>query len=87
MKGNKKLGLVQILVLIKAGQSPAKISKKYNIPKQTISYTVGKLKKLGCIEKIGYGVWEYKKEVPKVPQGRVTGQHQKETGRQSEKDR
>lgn len=77
MKRGKKLGLVQILSLIKSGLSPAKISKKYNIPKQTIDYSVSKLKKQGCIEKKGYGVWEYikdLKEVPKRPRGYKVGQ-------------
>jgi len=78
MKVKEKIGLVQILALIKSGLPPAKISKKYNIPKQNISYFVGKLKKMGCIEKIGYGVWEFKKEVKKVPQGSKGSQYKKQ---------
>lgn len=85
MSNDKKVGLVEVLTLIKAGSSPAKISKKYNIPKQNISYFVGKLKKLGCIRKKGYGVWEYLKplkQVKEVPQGSRTGKgftsHKKE---------
>lgn len=77
MKRGKKLGLVRILALIKEGLSPAQISKKYDIPKQTLSYSVGKLKALGCIEKKGYGTWEFKKdlkEVPKRPRGTKAGQ-------------
>lgn len=54
----KKFVLVQIFELIKAGRNPAQISKELNIPKTTIAYSVGKLKKMGCIEKKGYGVWE-----------------------------
>lgn len=65
MKAKKKLGLVQILDLIKSGLSPAKISEKYKIPKQTLDYHVGKLKKQGCIVKKGYGVWEYIKPYKK----------------------
>lgn len=63
----KKFGLVQVLEKLKAGLYPAQISKKYNIPKQTLTYSLDKLKELGCIKKVGYGVWEVLKEVPKVP--------------------
>ena len=70
-----KLGLVGVLALIKAGQSPAQISKDYNIPKQTLSYTVGKLKKAGCIEKIGYGVWSYLKPYNKSQKTAVIGKN------------
>lgn len=66
--------LVQILNLIKAGETPTSISKDHNIPKSTLSYSISKLKKLGCIEKLGYGVWEYKKEVPIVPKDNITTQ-------------
>jgi hypothetical protein len=70
MKEAKKLGLVQVLTEIKKGLSPAQICKKYNIPKQTLQYSVSKLKKLGCAEKVSYGIWRYIKEVPKEPKGR-----------------
>lgn len=66
MEKANKLGLNEILEEIKSGSSPAKICKKYKIPKQTLDYSVSKLKKLGCIEKKGYGVWDYIKEVPIV---------------------
>lgn len=65
MKKREKLGLVQILDLIKSGSNPAQISKKYGIPKQTLDYSVAKLKKQGCIEKVGYGVWKYIKPLKK----------------------
>jgi len=55
MNNKKKLGLEQILALIKSGFSPAKISSKHSIPKQSLGYYVDKLKRLGCIEKEGYG--------------------------------
>lgn len=67
MVNNKKLGLNQILNLIKSGSNPSKICEGHKIPKQTLDYRISKLKKLGCIEKKGYGVWEYIKEVPEVP--------------------
>lgn len=73
-KVHKKVGLIPVLTFIKEGMSPSLISKKYNIPKQTISYYVGKLVKLGCIENIGYGTWQYIKEVPKVLKGSGDGQ-------------
>ncbi len=68
-KQKKKLGLDQILGLIKKGHNPARISFDLEVPKQTLEYYVTKLKKLGCIEKKGYGVWIYKKEVPKKGKG------------------
>lgn len=77
MKRGEKFGLLQILAFIKSGLSPAQISKKYKIPKQTVAYSVDKLKKLRCIEKKSYGVWEFKKglkEVPKRPKGTIPGQ-------------
>jgi len=67
MKEVKKLGLVRVLNLIKSGLSPAQISKKYLIPKQTLSYSVGKLKRMGCIEKVGYGTWRYIRSIKEVP--------------------
>lgn len=68
-----KLGLVEVLSLIKSGLSPTQISKKYKIPKQTLSYAVGKLKKAGCIEKVGYGVWNYLKPLNKSQKTAVIG--------------
>lgn len=66
MKRVIKVGLVQVLAFMKAGLNPAQISKKYNIPKQNISYFVGKLKRAGCIEKVGYGTWRYIKDLKEV---------------------
>lgn len=77
MKRGKKVELVQVLDLIKSGYSPSKITKKFKIPKGTLAYHVGKLKRLGCIERKGYGVWDYLKplkEVRKVPKGSMKGQ-------------
>ena len=75
MKTGQKVGLVEVLSLIKTGKSPAQISKDYNIPKQNISYFVGKLKKAGCIEKIGYGVWNYLKPYNKSKKTAVIGRN------------
>jgi len=66
MKEAKKFLLVQILKEFKLGSSPSKISKKLSISKQNLNYYVGKLKKLGCIEKKGYGVWEYIRPLKEV---------------------
>lgn len=63
MKDNKKLVLDAILKEIKLGKNPAKISAKYKISKQKLQYSLDKLKKMGCIEKVGYGTWRYIKEV------------------------
>jgi DNA-binding Lrp family transcriptional regulator len=75
MKRGKKVGLVEVLEDIKSGLSPAQISKKYDLPKQNISYFVGKLKKQGCIEKIGYGVWKYIKPYEKSKKTVVIGKN------------
>ncbi len=69
MKGGDKMKLVQILSLIKSGISPAKISKDHKINKSTLSRAVGKLVKAGCVEKIGYGVWEFKKDTKRSFKG------------------
>lgn len=69
----KKLGLEQVLALIKSGLSPAKISIKHSIPKQSLAYYVDKLRAMGCIEKVGYGVWKFIKEVPKQGKGTIKG--------------
>lgn len=66
MKRGKRIELDSILSLIKSGKSPACISKEFNIPKGSLAYHVDKLKKLGCIEKKGYGVWKYIKSLKEV---------------------
>lgn len=66
MKKGKKLELNQIITEMKAGLMPSDISKKYNIPKSTLDYSLDKLKKLGCIEKIGYGTWKVNKDLEEV---------------------
>jgi len=75
MKKGKKVGLVEILAGIRSGLSPAQITKKHNIPKQNVSYFVGKLKKAGCIEKVGYGVWNYLKPLNKSKKTVVIGRN------------
>jgi len=66
MKEGKKVGLDSILEEIKNGLSLKDISEKYSIPKQTVSYSVGKLLKMGCVAKVGHGVsttWHFVKVV------------------------
>ncbi len=70
MKKGKKIGLDTILLELKAGLSQKDIAKKYSIPKQTLSYDVGKLIKLKCVKKVGHGVsstWKFLKVVPIRP--------------------
>lgn len=70
MKSGKKLGLQGILYELKVGLNQKQISEKYSIPKQTICYSVDKLKKLECIEQVGKGVsssYKYLKDVPIEP--------------------
>ena len=70
MKHKKKVGLQDILTDLKDGLNQKEISKKYSIPKQTISYNVGKLVELGCVEKVGHGVsssWKFIKVVQVRP--------------------
>jgi len=81
MKITKKVGLVGVLAEIKSGLSPAQISKKHDIPIQNISYFVGKLKKQGCIERIGYGAWRYIRP-PKEVQLLTTRQVNRSTQKQ-----
>lgn len=79
MKRGKEFGLFQILDKIKSGKNPSQITKDYNISKQKVNYYIGKLKQSGCIEKIGYGTWEFKKDLEKVkiqPKGTIPGQKQ-----------
>lgn len=67
MAKQKRVGLVHILNLIKEGKSPAQISKDLSVAKQTIAYYVDKLKKLDCIERVGYGSWRFIKDLKQVP--------------------
>jgi hypothetical protein len=43
---------------IKEGIRPSEICKKFNISKQKLNYYLSTLKRVECIKKIGYGVWE-----------------------------
>jgi len=63
MKRVKKLRLLLIISEIKAGKNPSKISKEHKINKKTLQNHLGELKKMGCIEKVGYGTWKVLKEV------------------------
>lgn len=73
MEEDKKLVLVLVLDALKEGLTPAKISEKYHMNKHTLQHYIDGLKKIGCIKKVSYGVWEVlKKEVPIVPRGRGT---------------
>lgn len=65
-KKKKKFELNLLVSEIKAGANPAKISKKYNIPKSSLSYSLDKLKKMGCIRKVGYGAWEFIRDIKEV---------------------
>jgi len=72
MLPTKKVGLVEVFNAIKEGLKPADISKKYNVPKQTIQHYTDELKRKGYIKKVGYGVWKTTiKEVPKLPKGSI----------------
>jgi len=56
---------------LKAGLRPSLISKKFNIPKQTLDYRLSSLKQRNLIKKVGYGTYEiiaeYSKRSPKKP--------------------
>lgn len=75
MKEGEKLGLDGVLEELKLGLNFAQISKKFGIPKQTLSYSKDKLEKLGCIEKTGYGTWRVLKQVPIRPKGSMEAQN------------
>ena len=85
MKAKKKLELGQLLDHIKQGSNPSKICKVYDIPKSSLSFHVDKLKKLGCVEKVGYGAWRFIKDLKDVrvrPIGR--GDSQSRTSKKRE---
>jgi len=63
MKERKKQRLLLIISEIKKGNNPAKISKEQKINKKTLQNYLRQLKKMGCIQKEGYGVWKVLKEV------------------------
>ena len=65
MEKGKKLYL-SILSRIKKGKSPAQISKDLGITKQRLNHYIATLKREGCIEKIGYGVWKFIKNFDKT---------------------
>ena len=65
-KGVKKILLLDIINALKEGKRPSDISKDLNITKQLLSYYMGKLKALGYIKKIGYGVWEVQERSKKL---------------------
>lgn len=62
MKRGQRIGLTWVLKKMRAGLSPAQISEKYNIPKQSLSYYTDGLKKKGFIRKIKNGLWEVSKD-------------------------
>jgi hypothetical protein len=51
-----------IFQLLKQGLRPSLICKDLNISKQKLNYYLSSLKHSGFIEKIGYGVWEIKRD-------------------------
>ncbi len=59
---SKKFYLI-VLDLIREGSNPAKISKELGISKQKLNYYLSTLKKLGTIKKLGYGTWEFIKDL------------------------
>lgn len=61
-KRSKNFYLI-VLQHIRQGSNPAEISKNLKITKQQLNYYISTLKKLGCIEKIGYGTWKYVKDL------------------------
>lgn len=62
----KKIFLLDIINALKEGKRPPHISKELNITKQLLSYYMNKLKVLGYIKKVGYGVWEVTKRSTKL---------------------
>lgn len=67
IKGKKMDLYLTIYNQIKHGKNPATISKDLKISKQKINYYIRQLKDKGLIKKIGYGVWEVRKEVKNTP--------------------
>jgi len=67
MKEERKVQLVCISSEMKAGLRPVEISKKHNISMPKMSRSLTELRKLGCIEKKGYGSWTVIKELSSRP--------------------
>ncbi|MFP4457173.1 MAG: hypothetical protein ACLFPS_05880 [Clostridia bacterium] len=66
MKKRKNFLLFQIVELFSKGKKAKEVAKELGITKQNLNYYIRKLKKIGKIEKVGYGTWEVKKQV-KIP--------------------
>lgn len=62
MKRGKSFYL-SIIDEIKKGKSLSNISQELGVTKQSLNYYVSTLKTLRCIRKIGYGTWEFLKEL------------------------
>ncbi len=62
-RSKKKSFYLTVFNLIKSGERLPGICKILNISKQNLKYYTDKLKAGGHIARIGYGVWEVKKEV------------------------
>ncbi len=80
MERGKNLYL-SILQHIKRGHNPTQICEKLGMKKQRINYYISSLKKAGCIEKIGYGVWKYIKpfKIKEVQKSVVIGSKSSES--------
>lgn len=83
MKATKKARLHLIISEIESGKNPAKISEDHNINKKTLQDYLRELKKLGIIEKKGYGVWEVNKARKKSLN--LTNRHSSKTTQTSTK--
>ena len=80
-KSTRKYNLyLTVYSLLKQGLNPSKICKKLNIKKQSLNYYLSSLKRSGCIEKVGYGVWEIRGdlEVKEVQKSTRNGTNQLE---------
>lgn len=56
---------------IKKGFSPSQIGKKYKLQKQKIQYYMTRLKGIGVIKKMFYGVWEVSRNITEVQLGEL----------------
>jgi len=62
----KRSGRLYVFSQIKEGKTPSDIIKESIVPERSIWRYIKELKAMGCIEKVGYGVWNALKQPAKI---------------------
>lgn len=73
----RKISDLFIVQQLKKGLRPSQICEEFSLNKKTLQYHLSSLRRRGIINKIGYGVWEIKKELPQKEVSKSTrvGRH------------